>query len=78
MGRCSVVADGSATTRYVNAPSTGYAFGSWGGATPWLGELTPGTFCEPLVVVVPERPRVLLAVRDVDLEFQPGADDVPG
>ncbi len=40
----SLLSVGSATTRYMNVPSTGYAFGSWGGATPWLGELTPEHF----------------------------------
>lgn len=33
-----------AATRYVGVQATGYAFGSWGGASPWLGELTQGHF----------------------------------
>jgi len=35
---------GDAATRYTNAPSTGYAFGTIGGASPWMGELTQGHF----------------------------------
>jgi hypothetical protein len=35
---------GRATTWYSSKQSTGYAFGSWGGSAPWLGELAQGHF----------------------------------
>lgn len=55
-GFLSAALPGRATTWYSGKTSTGYAFGSWGGAFPGLGELTLGHFANHSTAYCPGDP----------------------
>lgn len=63
---------GHGATRYYGATATGYAFGSWGGASPWLGELTQGHFANHSSSWCPTDPAAYWPFGTWIWDFSPG------